>query len=139
MTPDDLAKSGSEAAHQAALFCYFQINRNKYPGSELLFAIPNGGYRDKITAGRLKATGVKAGVPDICLPVKRGLFSGLWIELKKDYKQKVSAEQREWIDTLRLQGYAALVCVGWIEAKEVIECYLTNGQLPIRAAMKGYF
>src|ERR1700722_14944934 len=126
MTPEILAKSGSEDSHHMAVFCWAQQNEVKYPDLKYLFAIPNGGYRDKITAGKVKATGGKKGVPDICFPGKGGLFYGLWIELKKDSKAPVSKEQFEWIDMLRSQGYAALVCVGWIEAKEVIECYLKS-------------
>jgi hypothetical protein len=126
MTPESLAKSGSEDAMQMALFCWAQQNQDKYPELKYLFHIPNGGFRDIRTAGKLRATGVKKGVPDICLPVKRGLFSGLWIELKKDYKAPISKEQEEWLDFLRTQGFAALVCVGWTDAKEVIECYLND-------------
>ena len=130
ITLESLAKSGSEYAHQSAIFCWAQQNEAKYPELKYLFAIPNGGYRDKITAGKLKATGVKKGVPDIYLPIKRGIFGGLWIELKKDKKALISDEQYEWIDKLRSQGYVALICVGWIEAVEVIECYLQNGRIP---------
>ena len=136
MTPEQLAASGSENAHQSALFCYFQTQRNKYPEAQWLFAVPNGGKRDIKSAARLKATGVKPGVPDLFLPIKRGLFSGLWIELKKNEKQKASKEQLIWIDMLRCQGYAALVCVGWIEAKQVIECYLDHGRIPFGVSMR---
>ena len=133
ITPEQLTKSGSEHGMQAAIFCWAQQNENQYPELKRLFHIPNGGWRDKRTAGKLKATGVKKGVPDICLPIKRGLFNGLWIELKKDDKQKVSDEQKEWIDFLRKQGFAALVCAGWQEAVQTIKCYLQNGRIPIQS------
>ena len=136
ITPESLAASGSEDGHQAAVFCYFQLQRIKYPATKWLYATPNGGKRDIKSAARLKATGVKSGVPDLFLPIRRGLFSGLWIELKKDHKQKASKEQLIWIDMLRCQGYAALVCVGWIEAKQVIECYLDHGRIPFGVSMR---
>ena len=37
-----------------------------------MFRIPNGGSRHPAEAARLKAQGVKAGVPDLCIPVARG-------------------------------------------------------------------
>jgi len=44
------------------------------------WAVPNGGSRNKREAGRLKAEGVKAGVPDLCL-IHDGFYYGL--EVKK--------------------------------------------------------
>mgnify|MGYP004433785991 CR=1 FL=1 len=38
--------------------------------------------RDARTAANLKRQGVKAGVPDLHLPVARGGYNGLYIELK---------------------------------------------------------
>lgn len=124
ITPEQLAKSGSEYGEQAALFCWCNINKEKYPDLKWLFAIPNGGLRDRITAGRLKATGVKSGVPDIMLPIRRGSFGGLWIELKKPGKHRIEENQLEWIAFLIGQGYCACVCVGWIAAKDKIVNYL---------------
>jgi len=141
MTPEILAKSGSEDSHQSALFCYFQINRARYPETQWMFAIPNGGWRDKRTAGKLKGTGVKAGVPDICLPIRRGQFSGLWIEFKapavlsSDGNRivkpvgRATPEQKVWIDMLRCQGYVAEVCVGWEQARDVVISYLEQRKM----------
>ena len=47
-----------------------------------MFHIPNGGSRNKLEASNLKKQGVKAGVPDLFLPVGRGSYHGLFIELK---------------------------------------------------------
>ena len=139
MTPKILAKSGSEDSHQSALFCWAQLNKNEYPELQWMFAIPNGGWRDKRTAGKLKATGVKAGVPDICLPIKRGQFSGLWIELKAPaaivngkiikLAGKATPEQKVWIDMLRCQGYDAVICVGWEQARDLLIGYLEQRKM----------
>lgn len=90
----------------------------------MLYHIPNGGSRGKAEAGRFKAEGVKSGVPDICLPVARGEYHGLYIELKRRQGGRLSVNQRIWIDELRRQGYCATVCNGWEEAVAVIVAYL---------------
>lgn len=120
---------GSEESHQIALFMKASQNFDKYPELKWLFAIPNGGFRTKSEAGRFKASGVKSGVPDICLPVKRGPYSGLYIELKRPdsigrKEGKPSPEQEDWIDFLRSQGFGAMVCVGYEMAWNNIVRYL---------------
>lgn len=128
ITPESLAASGTEGGAQAALFCWAQQNILQYPQLKWLFHIPNGGFRDKITAAKLKAQGVKAGVPDICLPVKKYLYHeftycGLYIELKVG-KNKATKEQEEWLAHLFEQGYDVAVCHGWEEARDKILKYL---------------
>lgn len=112
-----------EGMEQEALFSWATIKSYQYPELESLYHIPNGGTRNKIEAANLKRQGVKAGVPDIHLPVARGKFHGLYIELKAG-NNKPTKEQKEWISRLRRQGYAAEVCVGWLQAAELIEKYL---------------
>lgn len=91
-----------------------------------LFAIPNGGERNVIVASRLKAEGVRAGVPDLFLAVPHGNLGGLFIEMKKAKGGRVSEAQRAYLDMLTGLGYLAVVCNGWLEAKQIIEQYL-NG------------
>lgn len=129
MTPTQIAKSNTEDAHQAAIFCFSQQNLDKYPELEWLFAIPNGGLRDKITAAKLRATGVKSGVPDICLPIPMDGNYGLYIELKRPEtdKQKAgttSVNQDKWSLFLAEQRYYVKVCYGWLEAINIILAYL---------------
>jgi hypothetical protein len=100
-------------------------NASRLPGLGLLFAIPNGGHRNVIVAKRLKAEGVKPGVPDLCLPVARGQFHGLFLELKAD-RNTATLEQTHWIEALRAQGYAAFVTRGWESAAQHLEDYLTG-------------
>ncbi len=116
----------SEHAEQAALFRWAEFARARLPELALLYAVPNGGHRHKATAARLKAEGVKRGVPDLCLPVARGGAHGLYIELKTE-RGKTTPEQLGWIRALRRQGYAAEVCHGWESARSMIEHYLTAG------------
>lgn len=90
----------------------------------LLFAIPNGGERNVIVASRLKAEGVRAGVPDLFLAVPHGNLGGLFIEMKKAKGGRVSPNQKSMINELKSRGYAASVCHGWMEASAAIENYL---------------
>lgn len=134
------AKSGTEHAQQVALFMWaaLEIHSGRFPELALMFAIPNGGERDKRVAARLKAEGVKRGVPDICLPIPRGGFHGLYVELKrpdsdvktasgsKRRKGGVTADQTDWIARLREQGYGAASCVGFEQARETIIAYLSQ-------------
>lgn len=94
-----------------------------WPEIALIHHIPNGGQRNKAVAAKLKAEGVKAGVPDLCLPVARCGFHGLYIELKAQ-GGKPTANQKQWIEKLTAQGYLAKVCVGFESAQQLIESYL---------------
>ena len=114
----------TESEEQQALFSWVQMQRGKYPELALLYHIPNGGSRSKSEAGRFKAEGVKAGVPDLCLPVARGEFHGLYIEMKRIKGGKTSSEQEGWIAALTAQGYYVEVCPGWERASEALLWYL---------------
>ncbi len=115
--------ASSEAMEQEALMEWAGYMRAQYPELELLHHIPNGGSRNRLEAVHLKRQGVKAGVPDLCLPVARGKYHGLYIEMKYG-KNKPSQEQKKWLHALSEQGYAVKVCYGWESASELILKYL---------------
>ena len=115
--------TASEAEEQATLFDWAALHYKKYPELELLYHIPNGGSRNKIEAANLKRQGVKAGVPDLCLPVAKGSYHGLYIELKA-HQNTPSEKQSEWISRLSNQGYYACVCWGWAQAADIIQSYM---------------
>lgn len=118
---------------QVALFKWAALAGNQDARLRLLFAVPNGGHRDARTAAKLKAEGVKAGVPDVFLPVPCGRIGGLWLELKAG-KNKPTAEQRAWHTALRSQGYAVEVVVDdWQRAVTVIERYLSVARIDVPA------
>ena len=114
----------TEDAEQMALFRWAELQAGKYPELRLLFHIPNGGSRGKAEAGRFRAMGVKAGVPDLCLPIAKAGYHGLYIEMKRTKGGRVSQEQTGWLDDLRERGYVAAVCKGWEDAARVIEWYI---------------
>lgn len=99
----------------------------RWPELGLMHHIPNGGGRSPREAAHLKAQGVKAGVPDIFLPVARHGYHGLYIELKRREGGRVSPEQNEMIAALREQGFRVEVCRGWEAARDVIEEYMEKG------------
>lgn len=97
-----------------------------WPELRLMYAIPNGSKRSKKTGADLKAEGVKAGVPDYCLPVPRGSYAGLYLELKRLAGGRVSPEQRDWLAALSEQGYRTEVAKGWEQAFAVLKDYLAS-------------
>lgn len=117
-------KPPSESAEQQMLFRWADLQLQKYPELRLMFHIPNGGSRRKSEAGRFRAEGVKAGVPDIFLPVARKGYHGIFIEMKRTKGGRVSDNQEAWKTELERQGFAAFVCQGFEEAKDAIIAYL---------------
>lgn len=164
MTPTELARSNSEHGHQRALFAWCNLAARhgfdaawddrcyKEPGYaagqygtagvtvlDRIFAIPNGGLRDKVTAAKLKAEGVKDGVPDTFLPLPRSVWAGLFIEMKRPGTTKAgkrkavvidqqagatSAAQDDWTGFLRSAGYGVAVAFSWDEAAKQIREYV---------------
>lgn len=112
-----------EDTEQMGVIEWANWNTGRFPELQLLFHVPNGGKRNAAEAARFKAMGVKAGVPDLCLPVPRNGFAGLYIEMKYG-KNRTTKEQEKWIMALRQQGYKAVVCYGGIAATKEIESYL---------------
>lgn len=119
----------SEHSEQVALMLWVRSGAvlDAWPELEFLYAVPNGGWRHKNVARMLKAEGLKRGVPDLCLPVPRGEFHGLYIEMK--YGRNVpTPDQRRWLEFLKGQGYSVDVCYGFDAAKSSILAYLALGQ-----------
>ena len=114
----------SEHHEQVKLFRWAEQNLDKWNGVlAYMFAIPNGGHRHPATAGKMKAEGVKRGVPDIFLPHAIGKYHGLFVEMKVK-SNKPSCQQREFIARLLDQGYKVVVCYSCQEAIEKIKEYL---------------
>lgn len=114
----------SEATEQILVMQWCELNECIYPELELMHHIPNGGKRDKAEASRLKKQGVKSGVPDLHLPVPRGEYCGLYIEMKWN-GNKPTPKQKMWIKKLREQRHCVVVCDGFEEAKDTIIKYMS--------------
>jgi hypothetical protein len=89
------------------------------------FHPPNGGGRTMTEGVKLKAMGVKRGVPDIIVPMSRKGRHGLVIELKRvdGVASDVRSEQKEWLTWFGEQGWETHVCFGFEAAKKVVEAY----------------
>jgi hypothetical protein len=157
MNPSQLVNSTktrqSEHAHQAAYFCWISNiaphptpnhpNHDHLTLSNLAhlahlsraFAIPNGGQRDPVSGSRLKAEGVRPGVPDVFVPIPIynpplhhpfptkpfATLHGLWLEFKRPTTDQqncgqLSKHQIEYQKFLTSQGYAYRVVYSWHEA-----------------------
>lgn len=114
----------SESEEQRVLMEWTEWLAPRVPELGYLFHIPNGGLRNKATAARMRAEGVKAGVPDLFLPVARQGFHGLFIEMKRREGGRVSTAQAEWIFWLSQMGYACRVARGADEAMNILREYL---------------
>lgn len=117
-----------EHEEQAALVQWAVAATGKHPELKLLYAVPNGARTSMSVAKRLKAEGLKSGVPDLVLPVARGGHHGLYLEMKRRKGGTLSDEQKEWIERLAQEGYGVFVCKGWEQARDVILKYLEMGK-----------
>lgn len=97
----------------------------KYPELLLLYAInPNkGGQGSKAARGMAKAMGLLPDIMDLCLPVMRGPFLTLYVELKRAGNYG-SPSQRALAETLRAEGHCVIECQGVEESSAVILGYL---------------
>ncbi len=116
-----------EHQEQAALIKWWAFACKNFGIPEsALFAIPNGGFRAMSVAIKLKAEGVRSGVPDLFLAYPTRNFCGLWIEMKKAKGGKASENQKSMMRMLNSYGYSVAICHGWTAAKKCIEDYLAS-------------
>ena len=109
---------------QRNLFTWAGFAKNTYPELKWMFAVPNGGKRHRLTAVKLKAEGVKAGVADVMLPAIRGNYGGLWVEMKTP-KGRLTPNQKQFLQDMDKAGYKTAVCFSTKQAIDEIEQYLS--------------
>lgn len=125
----------SEHDEQAALFQWAALATAKHPELASLHSQPNARKATMAAMRFYKAEGLRNGVPDIRLGVKRGEFGALLIELKRRGELKSGepvnfpdVEQAKWLRRENAAGNLAITCWGMEEAREAILAYLA---LPI--------
>lgn len=130
ISPETLAKRGTEHGHQAALFCW--AASTGWPELKWLHAIPNGGERNPIVAANLKAEGVRSGVFDVFLPLTSGRYAGFYIEMKRPGRQNqknggLSDDQVLFQKWATDHHYHTAICYSWEEAADALRGYLAYG------------
>lgn len=115
-----------EYKHQQAVIKWSQQPsvRAQWPELALLYHVKNETKGGAAQVAMDKAMGVKKGVPDLCLPVPRGKYHGLYIELKAEGGRTTQA-QNWWGEQLSGQGYRWEVCREWTGAVKTLEWYLS--------------
>lgn len=111
-----------ESNIQQLCVAWFRLQYRDY--ASLLFAVPNGGARSRITAAILKGEGVVPGVADLLLFVPSGSYHALCIEMKTPTGRQ-SDSQKEWQKLVEAQGYRYVVCRSFDDFKREIENYLS--------------
>lgn len=74
-------------------------------------------------SGETETEGVKAGIPDLCLPVPMGMYNGLYIEMKYD-TGRLEDSQKKMLKALAAAGHYCTVCYGAEEAIRVLQEYI---------------
>ena len=125
-----------EHPEQCAVIDWCELSKKKYPCLAWIYAVPNGARTSISVAKRLKAEGMKKGVPDLFLPVSfwdvdkqnrmrmEVVYYGLFIEMKRKKGSTTSKEQKAWHKYLSGAGYQVRVAKGADEAIQFIKEYL---------------
>lgn len=112
--------------HQIQVACV-QWFSFQYPNLRgRLFAVPNGGRRDKATAGKLKAEGAYAGVSDLILLKPNKEYGALLIEMKTETGRQ-SDGQKKWESLVTSENeYKYVICRSLDDFMEEVNNYLKN-------------
>ncbi len=116
-------RATGEHDNQSAFFDLLRLNEPQHPDLKRIFAIPNAAKRSPRVIAEMKAEGLKAGVPDIFIPIGRHGYFGAWIE-NKFGGNKMSAAQSEYREFLLKNNYAFKICYTALDQIEFLEWYL---------------
>ena len=114
----------ANSEHALQVEC-LQWLRMVYP-HVLCYAIPNGGYRTKTTARLMRSEGVMSGIPDLHIPIPRGGYASLYIEMKNGKAGVLSDRQKEMIPRLQGYGNKVVVCRSLEEFRAAVEEYFSS-------------
>lgn len=118
-------KKPRDIEHRIQAACVQWLSYRYPKEGKCLFAIPNGGRRDKATGAKLKEEGVKAGVADLFLCVPSGDKHGLFIEMKTgEHGSRQSVPQKVFAAMVQEQGYSYEVCRSFEEFTKAVIVYL---------------
>ena len=123
MTIKDIAKESGYAVGTVSRVLNNHPDVSEKARKTIMAVVEKHHFKLNSNAKHLKQQGVKSGVPDLCLPVPRGQYHGLYIEMKTE-SGHTSDEQEWWGERLQAHGYVWRVCHGWQAAVAVLEWYL---------------
>lgn len=145
MTEEDVLKQ--EQTYSESKIQHFCVNwfRRTFPHvANLLFAVPNGGWRGARAGAQMVYDGQVKGVADLILLFPKGGKSSLCIEMKVPKRKgsragKQSDEQIAWQRLVEEHGSTYVVCHGIVEFVRAVCIYLqTNPQPYIDKALNLY-
>lgn len=119
--PVDLARYKSEEAIQVEVATYLD---RILPKDWRWYHCPNGGHRLKSVAGKLKAQGVKAGVPDCTILRPNG--APIYVELKA-FGGVLSPAQERWRDWCAKSQQPYRVCRSVGEVEIFLKDFIARG------------
>lgn len=145
MTEEDILKL--EQTYSESKIQHFCVNwfRRTFPQvANLLFAVPNGGWRGARAGAQMVYEGQVKGVADLILLFPKGGKSSLCIEMKVPKRKGSSAgtqseAQKAWQTLVESNGSTYVVCHGLVEFVRTVCIYLqTNPQPYIDKALNLY-
>lgn len=145
MTEQEITKT--EQGYSESKIQHICVNwfRQTFPHvGNLLFAVPNGGWRGARAGAQMVYEGQVKGVADIILLYPSGGKSSLCIEMKVPKKKGSSAgtqstAQKEWQALVEQYGSTYVVCHGLIEFIQAVCSYLQiNSQKYITETLNKY-
>jgi len=124
--------NASEDTHQSCFFAHLPRLAREDERLNWVFAVPNGGQRDQVSAGVMVSTGTRAGVWDIMIPFPVAPWPFGMIEMKKPtYKGKkgmgLRSEQIRFGKHLISVGAWYAICYSYQEALTALDFY-RNGK-----------
>lgn len=151
LTPEAMAKSGSEFGEQGALFCWANLaeTRKRFPDffnaetKRCKMYATNQNFTDAVKGARARQIGIQSGVADIFIPLARHGMHGLYIELKIDPAHpenqragktgkaiapkagKTSDAQESFARQVYADGFGWAKAEGWQAARDIIIQYLS--------------
>jgi hypothetical protein len=125
MSRKQFRKRPADEEHKIQCACvkWFRLQHKHL--SHALFAVPNGGKRDAVTAAKMKAEGQLAGVADLILLYPNGKHHALLIEMKTETGRQADT-QKAWQEKIEKHGYKYIICRSVDEFRIEINNYI-NG------------
>lgn len=111
------------AEHWLQVRLFYVLERDFPDFFPYVYSVPNGGHRTKRTAMLMNAEGLMGGVQDIAVSYPRGIYHGMFLEVKTD-KGSASKVQKEVKERFSNVGY---------------HCVIEKGFDACLAALKAYF